>query len=437
MHKRIIVCGLVLIGVMAGLTSVVPSTAQDNPTANAATVDAMVQQRFQATHSYAAFGTLNATIDAAFVTAQTATAAVTTPSLTPTLTPETFPLTQTVYAVTNSAPTSTFPTSEPVADLSNQFILIPAVDTFQMGTTFAEVAQAVNQCTIDEQGNCTVDMAQDSIPVHTVKLSAFRMQRSEVTVSEYTAFLNLRGAGSHLNGCDGRPCALVQSQDRSSPISYDGKVYISVPNNLPMYKVTWYGAKAFCEAAGGRLPTEAEWEYAARGTDGRIYPWGNNWDPLSALTSIPVTTEVGPVAINSYPSGISPFGLNDMAGNVAEWVGDWYEPAYYTTPEASGTDPVGPAVGSQKVVRGGSWDSKPFFARSVHRQSLSPDAATNGTGFRCAADALPGTPAVAPIFTATLSFTLTPSPSSQANLVVSPTASPANLQPTLTETAAG
>ena len=83
-----------------------------------------------------------------------------------------------------------------------------------------------------------------------------------------------------------------------------------------MSKVTWYGAKAFCEASGGRLPTEAEWEYAARDGDGRIYPWGNVWDPLSARTSIPVTTEVGPFAINSYPSGLSPFGLFDMAGNV-------------------------------------------------------------------------------------------------------------------------
>jgi iron(II)-dependent oxidoreductase len=204
-----------------------------------------------------------------------------------------------------------------------------------------------------------------------------------------------------------------------------------------MYKVTWYGAKAFCEAVGGRLPTEAEWEYAARGTDGRIYPWGNTWDPLNARTSVPVTTNVGPVGIDSYPSGISPFGLYDMAGNVAEWVSDWYDPAYYSKPEASGTDPVGPAAGSQKVVRGGSWDSKPFFARSVHRQSLDPTSATNGTGFRCATNAPAVIPTLTPAFTATFSPTLTPTPASQANLVVSPTIASVNPQPTLTATTSG
>ncbi|MBA3871026.1 MAG: formylglycine-generating enzyme family protein [Anaerolineae bacterium] len=432
MKKRIIICGLALVGVMAGLTTVVPSIAQDYPTANAATIDAMVRQRFDATQSYAAFGTLNATIDAAFAVAQTATAAV---QLAPTI-----PLTPTPLSpdATGSIPTETPipPTSEPLASVSSEFVFIPAVDNFQMGTTLNEVAQAVNQCTIEEQGNCTVDMAQDSLPVHTVKLTAFQMQRNEVTVGEYLNFLNSRGPGSHLNGCDGQACALTQDQDKSSPIAYDGKVY-SAANNVPMYKVTWYGAKAFCEAAGGRLPSEAEWEYAARGTDGRIYPWGNTWDPLSARTSIPVTTNVGPVAINSYPSGLSPFGLFDMAGNVAEWVNDWYDPAYYSNPEATGTDPAGPAAGSQKVVRGGSWDSKPFFARSVHRQSLDPTAATNGTGFRCAAKATDIIPTLTPAFTETISFTVTPSPSSQANLVVSPTASLSNPQPTLTQTAAG
>jgi len=303
MNKRIIISGLVLVGIMAGLTAVAPSTAQDYPTANPATIDAMVQQRFAATSAFAAFGTLNVTVDAAFATAQTATAAA-----------QTLPVTATqlspTIAVNNSVSTETPipPTPEPLAAVSNEFVFIPAVDNFQMGTTFAEVATAVNQCTIDEQGNCTVDMAQDSLPVHTVKLSAFQMQRNEVTAGEYVTFLNLRGAGSHLNGCEGQPCALTRVEDQSSPIGYDGKLY-SAGNNAPMYKVTWYGAKAFCEAAGGHLPTEAEWEYAARGTDGRIYPWGNNWDPLNARTSVPVTTEVGPVGIDSYPSGVSPFGL--------------------------------------------------------------------------------------------------------------------------------
>jgi len=413
---------------VAGLPAISPSTAQDYPTANAATIDAMVQQRFAATSMFAGFGTLNATIDAAFAVAQTATAAA------PTVPPSATPLPPTLTA-TIPVPSETPipPTLPPLAAVSTEFVFIPAVDNFQMGTTFAEVATAVNQCTIDEQGNCTVDMAQDSMPVHIVKLSAFQMQRNEVTVGEYIAFLNALGAGSHLKGCEGQLCAPTQTEDKSSPIAYDGKVYTAA-NDAPMYKVTWYGAKVFCEAAGGRLPTEAEWEYAARGTDGRIYPWGNTWDPLNARTSVPATTKIGPVGIDSYPSGVSPFGLYDMAGNVAEWVSDWYDPAFYSKPEASGTDPVGPTVGSQKVVRGGSWDSKPFFARSVHRQSLDPQAATNGTGFRCAANAPAVIPTVTPNLTVTLPLTWTPTPTlvSQSNLVVSPTAVPVNPQPTPT-----
>ena len=429
MNKRIIICAVVLLVAIVGLPAVSPSTAQDYATANAATVGAMVQQRFDATQVYAAFGTLNATIDAAFATAQTATVAAPTVSPPVTATPA-----ASTTTTTNFIPSLTPipPTGEPLAGVSSEFVFIPAVDNFQMGTTFAEVAQAVNQCTIDEQGNCTVEMAQDSMPAHTVKLGAFQMQRSEVTANEYAAFLNLRGAGSHLNGCDGQLCIQTRVEDKNSLIGYDGKVYSDLGGTLPIYRVTWYGAKAFCEAAGGRLPTEAEWEYAARGTDGRIYPWGNTWDPLNAHTSIPVTTELGPSGINHYPSGLSPFGLFDMAGNVAEWVNDWYDPTYYSTPEASGTDPVGPTVGSQKVVRGGSWDSKPFFARSVHRQSLAPTSATNATGFRCAANA----PSVIPTLTPTLIVTATLA-IQQPNLVITPTAVPDQTQPTFTPTAAG
>ncbi len=416
MNKRIIIYGLVLLISVASLPALSPSTAQDYPTANAATIDAFVQQRFDATRSYQAFGTLNVTIDAAFAQAQTATSAAPTIAATAT-TP-----------VPTPSPIVTIISSDAV---SLDWVFIPAVDSFQMGTTFAEVAQAVNQCTIEEQGNCTVEMAQDSMPVHTVKLVPFQIQRSEVTASQYAAFLNSRGAGSHVNGCEGNPCALTRVEDQNAIIGYDGKVYTDLGGNLPMYKVTWYGAKSFCEASGGRLPTEAEWEYAARGGDGRIYPWGNDWDPLSARTSIPVTTEVGPLVINSYPSGLSPFGLYDMAGNVAEWVNDWYDPAFYSTPDATIPNPTGPTVGTDKVIRGGSWDAKPFFARSVHRQSLPPVETGSWVGFRCAADA----PAVLP--TLSLTHSTTQSATTQVTLIASPSAPPTNLQPTETATASG
>jgi iron(II)-dependent oxidoreductase len=156
--------------------------------------------------------------------------------------------------------------------------------------------------------------------------------------------------------------------------------------NQPVTGVTWYGAQAYCEAIGRRLPTEAEWEFAARGVTGYIYPWGNQWDAAFAKTSIPVTGEVGALPVGSYRSGASMFGLMDMAGNVAEWVQDWYDPSYYQQLGASGENPTGAAAGVEKVIRGGSWDAKPFFARSVHRQSREPHTSGAWLGFRCAAD---------------------------------------------------
>lgn len=419
MNKRIIICGLALLALVAGLPAISPSTAQDYPTANAATIDAFVQQRFDATKSYEAFGTLNVTVDAAFILAQTATAAAPTIAAT----------------ATTAIPTpSPIVTINPGDAILPEWVFIPGSDSFQMGTAFAEVAQAVNQCTIEEQGNCTVDMAQDSMPAHAVKIAPFQMQRSEVTASQYTAFLNLRGVGSHLNGCEGNPCVLTRVEDKNALIGYDGKVYTDLGGQLPIYKVTWYGAKAFCEASGGRLPTEAEWEYAARDTDGRIYPWGNVWDPLNARTSIPITTEVGPFPIDSYPSGLSPFGLFDMAGNVAEWVSDWYDPVFYSSADANLPNPTGPTAGTEKVIRGGSWDAKPFFARSVHRQSMPPTNSGSWVGFRCAADA----PAVLPTLSPTRAPTEATLPATlQVTLIASPTALPSNTQPTLTATAAG
>jgi len=292
--------------------SITPSAAQSVPTANAATVEAFVQQRFDATQAYAAFGDLNVTVDAAFALAQTSTASV--PAATATLmaTPTQIGADSTVATPTLNV------TTDPLSITVSELVVIPGVDAFQMGTTAAEVAIAVNQCVVTEQGNCTVDMAADSLPVHAVNLAPFQIQRSEVTASQYAAFLNSLGPNSHLNGCEGNPCALTRGEDETALIEFDGTTYSNLASTLPMYKVTWYGAKAFCEAVGGRLPTEAEWEYAARGTDGRVFPWGSVWDPLSARTSIPATTEIGPLPINSYPSGVSPFGLFDMSGNVAE-----------------------------------------------------------------------------------------------------------------------
>jgi formylglycine-generating enzyme required for sulfatase activity len=280
-------------------------------------------------------------------------------------------------------------------------VTIPAA-TFQMGTTPLEVFQAVDECTTRDGGNCQASYGEDASPPFQVRLEAYQIETTEVTFRQYVAFLNyLRSQGvSHLNGCNGFIC-IQTVNERPSPngvITFDGQNYNAPPGLLshPVYGVTWYGANAYCTALGRRLPTEAEWELAARGLDGRIYPWGNVWNNNLAKTNRPREAPPGTVPVGTYPLGASPFGVLDMAGNVAEWVNDWYEPTYYNQ-QANLPQPVfnpaGAPIASQKVLRGGSWDGVPFFSRSVHRQSWfpAPDGNTadypRWVGFRCAADA--------------------------------------------------
>jgi formylglycine-generating enzyme required for sulfatase activity len=385
MMKRIGFYGVALFGLIVSMM-VRPSLAQEDAATDFLTVQAGVESLFTATAQAEAYSTFALTVESAFRQTQTATNA---PSPTGT------PLSSGAMTMTDAARLLTEqaqPTANPaeLGDIiGSELVYVQGGQPFQMGTTPQEILDAVEQCVNVEGGDCLVEFGEDSVPAHEVTVSTFQIERTEVTYRQYLAFLNALGPNSHVSGCNG-PCITTQQENENSNVTFDGSAYLinGLIENYPMTYVTWFGAEAYCRAIGRRLPTEAEWELAARGYDGRIYPWGNEWDPSLARTSIP-PENVGAVPVGSYFVGASPSGALDMAGNVAEWVNDWYDPTYYQQVQASGLNPQGPIngdVSGQRVIRGGSWDAKPFFARSVHRQSAEPVLAGAWLGFRCATD---------------------------------------------------
>jgi eukaryotic-like serine/threonine-protein kinase len=201
----------------------------------------------------------------------------------------------------------------------------------------------------------------DEIPVHSVYLDMYWLDQTEVTNLMY-----------ELCVLDGK-CSLP---------SETGNYYNDQYLNYPIVFVNWFQAQTYCTWAGRRLPTEAEWEKAARGDDERIYPWGENIDcSLSNYKNC-----VGQlVAVGQYPDGASPYNILDMAGNVREWVGDWYGSDYYLNTPSN--NPSGPLTGNYHVVRGGSWNIYGHHGRTASRSYEDPWVTNNYLGFRCAMDA--------------------------------------------------
>lgn len=325
--------------------------------------------------------------------------------LAPTPTPTTDPnLVQIVPSATPTTPAAATAVSAqqvslvPAALVGKVTTIIPVQGgTFQMGTSPQEVADAARACADLYESTCNVSDGVDSSPIHSVTVSPFFIEEREVTYEQYMAFLNSEDIGMgarnarHRTGCQGQLCIETRTENENSPVISDSQNYRVNPaiNSFPAAGVTWYGAQAYCQAIGRRLPTEAEWERAARGPSNFIYPWGDTFDVTLARTSRPRETDVtlqGPRPVGSY---LSYNGLFDMTGNIAEWVSDWYDPNYYTAQAQSGSaivDPSGPPAGTDKVLRGGNWDAVPFYARSVHRQNRPPLSPTLWAGFRCASN---------------------------------------------------
>ncbi len=246
--------------------------------------------------------------------------------------------------------------------------------------------------------------ADDGLPMekpsHNVKLAPFCIGIYEVTTEKYLACSDRGGCkrASRVNDWAG-----ITSQDHKT---YDPLCNITDPSGRarhPINCVDWERADTYCRATGGRLPTEAEWEFAARGSDGRLYPWGDEtpsarylnacgsecvaWGKAhhAGLTGMYATSDgfETTAPVGSFPEGKSRFGLMDVVGNVWEWVADWYAPYE----NGALVDPKGPETGTRRVMRGGAWNgAEPSWVRPTFRFMNDPSASSYGVGFRCAAD---------------------------------------------------
>lgn len=196
-------------------------------------------------------------------------------------------------------------------------------------------------------------------PEHSVQVKAFYLDRYEVTNLQYKDFIDATG--------------------RRTPVHWQSGTFPTGKADHPVVNVTWEDANAYAAWVNKRLPTEAEWEWAARGPEGREYAWGKQVSPDFANFNNP---EAGTSSVDKYIKGQSEFGIWDMCGNVGEWVNDWYEAKYYErSPES---DPQGPPDGRQKVYRGGGYQTNRIDIRAISRHFAMPTTYLDHIGFRCA-----------------------------------------------------
>lgn len=221
---------------------------------------------------------------------------------------------------------------------------------------------------------------RSEFPQRRVYLDAYEIDKYEVTNLHYLKYILATGKLPQLDW------------------RYDGGNFQESMANHPIMHVSWYDADNYCRWAGKRLPSEAEWEKAARGEDGRLNPWGNQSAGLSRA-NFGRTGLSGPVrdrperllmyppliSVDKYDNAVSPYGLYQTLGNVSEWVNDWYDQEYYKT--APDRNPKGPETGTQKAFRGGGWMDSTTTMRVAMRNGTDPTTKINWMGFRCARDA--------------------------------------------------
>ncbi|MCC6544401.1 MAG: formylglycine-generating enzyme family protein [Nitrospirae bacterium] len=238
-------------------------------------------------------------------------------------------------------------------DLPADMVYIPA-GSFEMGSS-------------ESDGKLGMAIGVDELPRHMVYVDDFYMDRYEVTNAQFLDFV-------------------LKVNDPYRPSHWvEREVFKKGEDNYPVVDVDWLDADSYCKWAGKRLPTEVEWEKAARGTDGRLWPWGNEYDTGKANTA--ESGRKWTAAVGSYPGDVSPYGVYDMAGNVREWTSEWY------TPYPGNTVSAGHYTGPYRVLRGGSYETPLYrYTRTASRYAIRSTLATRGHnwhsdfdhGFRCA-----------------------------------------------------
>ena len=301
---------------------------------------------------------------------------------------ETSTLTLTHTAAFTRTATMTATAASTSTPIKTIIATIPPTATLGIGSTIIRENDGMEMVYVPA-GEFTMgseDGESNERPVHAVYLDAYWMDKYEVTNEQYAVFLNLAG-GNLITDLiywvdEGVWTIRITEQDGVWKAN-DGY------ENHPMVEVSWYGAQAYCEWAGGSLPTEAEWEKAARGTDERTYPWGNESPTCNLVNFDPGNGCVGDTSeVGSYPGGASPYGVLDMAGNVNEWMTDWYDENFYS--DSPFENPMSSEdVSHYRILRGGSYLDYDLTLRASGRHPTYPSISWSHIGFRCVMESHP------------------------------------------------
>ncbi|MEQ8187220.1 MAG: formylglycine-generating enzyme family protein [Candidatus Eremiobacterota bacterium] len=259
----------------------------------------------------------------------------------------------------------------PVINDHGEMILIEAGD-FLMGSSEKEMAK------ISKDAGKSIKYFTCETPQHKVYLDDYYIDRHEVTNRQFQDFIEAGGYENHIYWTEEGWNWKEKNVYEEPKWWLSGQNHSGIKNpTYPVIGVSWYEAFAYASWAGKRLPTEAEWEKAARGTEGNIYPWGMEWIQNNCIS---MGQEINPAG--TLETGKSPYGLYDMSGNVWEWCSDWYNPKYYST--SPSRNPKGPKEGLYKVLKGGcGGNAAYYYFRCAGRHSAKVDYWDAYTGFRC------------------------------------------------------